>query len=300
MKWFKRIGLFILTNLLIMITLNILMLILSNVFGIRLHGNTYTALILFSLVWGMGGAFISLLLSKVMAKWMMGVEIIDPSTNHPQYRDIVQSVHRMAKQAGLEKMPEVGIYESPEINAFATGPSRNNSLVAVSTGLLQAMNTEEIEGVIGHEVAHVANGDMVTMTLIQGIVNAFVIFFSRILSSIIASNVEEKNRPWVQAIVHIALSIALTILGSMVVAYFSRRREFRADAGGAQYAGRYKMIAGLEKLRRQFDYLPDENNDNMATLKISSRSGGFLALLSTHPPLEERIARLKSANNTNS
>jgi heat shock protein HtpX len=294
MKWFKRIGLFILTNILIMITINILIVVLSNVFGIRIGGNTYAGLMMFSLVWGMGGAFISLLMSKVMAKWMMGVQILDPQSNRPDERALIEMVNRFSQRAGIEKMPEVGIYDSPEINAFATGPSRNNSLVAVSTGLLQTMNSDEIEGVIGHEVAHIANGDMVTMTLIQGIVNAFVIFFSRILSAVIASSVEEKNRPWVQGLLHILLSIVLTILGSMVVAYFSRRREFRADAGGAQYAGRHKMIAGLEKLRRQFDQLPPENNDNMATLKISSRGGGFLALLSTHPPLEERIAKLQS------
>jgi heat shock protein HtpX len=190
-------------------------------------------------------------------------------------------------------MPEVGIYHSPEVNAFATGPSRDNSLVAVSSGLLNRMTRSEIEGVIGHEVAHIANGDMVTMTLIQGVVNAFVMFFSRILARLIASNVSENARHAVYFSLSIAFDIAFSILGSLVVAYYSRVREFRADLGGARYAGREKMIAGLRRLQSLFDQLePDDSS--VATLKISSRPTGLMALFSTHPPLEERIRRLET------
>jgi len=296
MKWFKRISLFLLTNILVMITISIAFSLITSFFGLNRYSNYYSWLIVFSAVWGMGGAFISLLMSKMMAKWMMGVQIIDPQTRDMRHQEILQMTHNLARRAGLGKMPEVGIFESPEINAFATGPTKNNSLVAVSTGLLQSMSKDEVEGVLGHEVAHIANGDMVTMTLIQGIVNAFVLFFSRIIAQVLASNVEEKYRGIVHFVATIVFDILFTILGSIAVSYFSRAREFRADYGGATFAGRSKMLAGLRKLQAQYDRIqPESANSNMATLKISSKQSGIMALLSTHPALEDRIAALEKA-----
>lgn len=294
----KRVFLFIVTNLLVVLTLTLVTNIIMSFMGVRLAGSQMTTLILFSAVWGMGGAFISLMMSKMMAKWMMGVKIIDANTSHPDMREIVQMVHRISQQAGLPKVPEVGIYESPEINAFATGPSKSNSLVAVSTGLLTKMNRDEIEGVIGHEIAHIANGDMVTMTLIQGIVNAFVLFLSRIISNILASQVEERNRHTVQFMLTILFDIVFTILGSIVVNYFSRQREYRADAGGAGLTSRHKMIAGLRRLQAVYESPsnvgPEDASTALDTLKISAHPrGGIRALFMTHPPLSERIARLE-------
>lgn len=293
MMWLKRISLFIITNILVMATLSIAWAIISSFLGLRGGGNQIPYLMMFSLVWGMGGAFISLMMSKIMAKWMMGLKIISPNTNNPNEREVLTMVHSLAQRAQLPKMPEVAIYDSPEINAFATGPSKNNSLVAVSTGLLQRMTREEVEGVIGHEVAHIANGDMVTMTLIQGIVNAFVLFFSRIVSSIIANQVEERSRDAVRMITTLVLDIIFTILGSIVVNYFSRQREFRADYGGARLAGRDKMIGGLRKLQSQYQMIHSDSGA-LSTLKISNKSSGIMALFSTHPPLEERIKRLQT------
>lgn len=295
----KRILLFILTNILVMVTLNIVVHLIAGFFGVDVSSSQYGFLMMWCVVWGMGGAFISLLMSKFMAKWMMGVKIIDPKTTDPEQRDLVLMVENLARRARLPKMPEVGFYESPEINAFATGPSKSNSLVAVSSGLLRRMNKDEVEGVLGHEIAHIANGDMVTMTLIQGVVNAFTMFLARILSSVIASQVEERNRGMVRFLLTIVFDIVFTILGSIVVNYFSRLREFRADIGGAKFSSREKMIAALQKLQANFESQREDQNlpeDKLATLKISGRRGGFLALLSTHPELSDRIARLKSAS----
>ena len=290
---FRRYFVFFLTNILVMITISIMFNIIVHFMGLNRMSGYLPFVMVFSIVWGMGGAFISLLLSKVMAKWAMGVQIIDPANTSGQYSTLIATVYNLAKKAGLEKMPEIGIYNSPEINAFATGRSRNSSLVAVSSGLLTGMSHEEVEGVLGHEIAHIANGDMVTMTLIQGVVNAFVLFLSRIAAMILAQNVEEKNRGMIQWIATMIFDIFFTILGSIVVMYFSRQREFRADAGGANYAGREKMIAGLQRLKSQVNsLLPDEHG--MATMKITSRPSGFLSLFSTHPSLDERIERLKN------
>lgn len=293
MMWAKRIGLFILTNLLVLTTISITISLIQSFTGIQLNNSSYIGLLLMCMVWGFGGAFISLLLSKWMAKRMMGVKIIEPGTTNATEMELVGMVHRMAQNAGLSKMPEVGIYDSPDMNAFATGPSKRNSLVAVSTGLMRTMNKAEIEGVIGHEVAHIANGDMVTMTLLQGTVNAFVMFLARIIANIASSQVDERNRHMVYFGVSIALDILLGILGSLVVAYFSRFREYRADAGGASYAGREKMIAGLRKLQSTYDRLEPDDRP-MAAFKISNRPSGLMALFSTHPPLEKRIERLQN------
>ena len=288
----KRVLLFILTNLAILLTLNFALNVISVLFGISLDPSSYSGLMLFAVIWGTGGAFISLLISKWIAKQAMGVRVISPNTMNPTEQEILQMVYSIARRAGLRTMPEVGIYDSPELNAFATGPSRNNSLVALSTGLLHRMNRDEVEGVIGHEVAHIANGDMVTMTLIQSVVNVFVIFFSRLLARVIASNTNENNRYWVYFSLAMLFELIFGLLGSLVVAYFSRLREYRADKGGAIYAGRDKMIAGLKKLKAVFHHLePDDSS--LATLKISSKPSGILALFSTHPPLEERIRRLE-------
>lgn len=298
MQFFKRILLFGLVNILIVVTISLIL----NLLGVRPYldarGIDYEQLMLFCLVWGMGGAFISLALSKVLAKWMMGVKLVDPNTHDPDLRSLVQKVHSLARSASLTKMPEVGIYNSPEVNAFATGPSRRNSLVAVSSGLLTRMNANEIEGVLGHEISHIANGDMVTMTLIQGIINAFVMFFARIISFAIASAMrgdrDEGPSRFLQFGLTFLFEIIFGLLGAMVVSAFSRYREFRADHGSAKIAGREKMISALEALRRLYDITDVEQKAAVATLKISGRRNGFLALLSTHPTLESRIQRLRT------
>lgn len=292
MKWFKRIGLFLAVNVLVMITISIFLNVVLPMFGIRLDPASSLGLLGFCFVWGMGGAFISLLLSKTMAKWGMGVRIIDETSMNAQEREVVSMVHRMAQAANLPKMPEVGIYDSPDVNAFATGPSRKNSLVAVSTGLLDNMTKGEVEGVVGHEVAHIANGDMVTMTLIMGIVNSFAMFLSRTLAKLLASQMDEKIAGVAYFAMTIVFDIAFTILGSIAVSYFSRRREYRADYGGAMYAGRDKMIAGLRRLQSMYDRMEPDNR-SLATLKISNKPVGIMALFSTHPSLESRIERLQ-------
>ncbi len=291
MAWLKRLFLFALTNLLVIVTISLTL----NLLGVRPYlsarGIDYNALLVFCLVWGMGGAFISLALSRVMAKWMMGVQVIDPRTATGAAADLVRTVHALAERAGLPAMPEVGVYESPELNAFATGPTRSRALVAVSTGLLADMDRGQLEGVLGHELTHVANGDMVTMTLIQGVVNAFVMFLARIIAFAVARSSEREDSRGMQSLITIVLEIAFSLLGSMVVAAFSRWREYRADAGGARLAGREKMIAALQELQRRYE--PLENRPALATLKIAGKSGGLLALFASHPPLDERIARLR-------
>ena len=292
MAWLKRISLFLVVNILVMITISFVL----NIFGVRpyLDANNidYQSLMIFCLAWGMGGAFISLGLSRIMAKMMMRVKVINPSTATGPQKEIVDMVHRFAKTSGITTMPEVGIYDSPEINAFATGPTKNRSLVAVSTGLLNRMDRDQVEGVIAHEMAHISNGDMVTMTLIQGIINAFVMFIARIIAFAVSQNAKEESRPMIRFAVTMVLEIVLSILGAIVVSYFSRLREFRADAGGARFAGREKMISALKGLQGTLGRI-DNEQPAYATLKISGKPGGLMALLSTHPPLEERIRRLE-------
>lgn len=290
----KRILLFLATNILVLITISIVTSLLGVNRYFDAQGLNYNALLAFCLIWGMGGAFISLGLSRVMAKFAMGVKVIDPETRDPMLQDLVHRVHGLAQAAGLSKMPEVGVYQSPELNAFATGPSKNRSLVAVSTGLLQRMNRDEVDGVLGHEIAHVANGDMVTMTLVQGVVNAFVMFFARIIAYAVSQNVRDEARYMVHFLTTIVLEIAFSFLGMFVVAGFSRYREYRADAGGARLAGRHKMIAALKALQMNMNVrLPEDRQASVATLKIFGKGSGLMAFLSTHPPLEERIRRLE-------
>jgi len=245
---------------------------------------------MFSLVWGFGGALISLAISRWMAKQAMGVQLVDGRTGHADLDWLYSTVEQLTRKAGL-LMPEVGIYESPEVNAFATGPSKTRSLVAVSSGLLRSMRREEVEGVLAHEVSHIQNGDMVTMTLIQGVVNAFVIFFARVIANIVRQLVDEKVSYLVYTLTAIVLDIALGVLGMVVVAWFSRAREYRADAGAAVLSSRGNMIAALKRLMANKE-LVDNTQPQLATMKINGGKG-FLSLISTHPPLESRIAALE-------
>jgi heat shock protein HtpX len=296
MAFMKRIGLFLLTNLLVMVTIGIVWSIVSHFLGLAGLNSQIPFLMAFCAVWGMGGAFIALLMSKWSAKMFHGVKIIDANTTNAEHRALLNKVHDFARRAQLPKMPEVGIYDSADINAFATGPSKKNSLVAVSTGLLQRMNEAEVDGVLAHEVAHIANGDMVTLTLVQGLVNSFVLFFAKIVGFIAGQAVEENKRFMVEIVVSIAAQILFGILGTMVVARFSRAREFRADTGGARLAGRDRMIAALSALQRNVESIDPHTPEAVAAFKISSRPSGFMALFSTHPPLEDRIRALQTQN----
>lgn len=288
----KRIFLFVVTNLAVVVTLSAVLNVLGVTGYIRPGGIDYGALAVFCLIWGMGGAFISLQLSRWMAKRAMGVQLVDGRTGHDEADWLFRTVERLTRQAGLP-MPEVGIYESPEVNAFATGPSRSRSLVAVSSGLLRRMTRPEVEGVLAHEVAHIQNGDMVTMTLIQGVVNAFVMFASRIIAGIVRNMVDERNAHLISYLVTIVLDIAFGIVGAVVVAWFSRAREFRADAGAAALAGRQQMIAALQRLRQTHE-LVEPGHEALATMKIAGGNNRWMLLFSTHPPLEARIAALEA------
>ncbi len=289
---FKRIGLFLATNLAVMVLLGIVLSVLQNVFGVTLGNNG--VLLVFAAIFGFGGSLISLLISKWSAKRATGMHLIEQPRNEAETW-LFNTVRRQAEAAGI-KMPEVGIYDAPEINAFATGPSRNNSLVAVSTGLLRAMDRDEAEAVLAHEVSHVANGDMVTMALIQGVLNTFVIFLARIVGRIIDSALtgnREGGGIAYFAIVFV-LDIVFGIFASIIAMWFSRWREFRADAGGANLAGREKMIAALQKLASTYGQstLPSQ----VKAFGISgSVGGGFKRLFMSHPPLAERIQALRDA-----
>ena len=289
-----RIALFLATNFAIMIVLTLVMAIISNVFGIQLGG--YERMMVISAVIGFSGALISLFMSKTMAKRSMGVHVIEQPSN-PTEQWLVQVVARLAKQAGIG-MPEVGIFHAHDPNAFATGWNRNNALVAVSTGLLENMSQDEVEAVLAHEVSHVANGDMVTMTLIQGVVNTFVYFFSMIIGRFV-DRVVFKNEEGVgfgYYITQMIAQILLSFLASIIVMWFSRWREFRADAGGARLAGREKMIAALQRLKAAHE--PPELPSEMAAFGIhgpETVSDKVKKLFSSHPPLDERIEALRRA-----
>lgn len=299
----KRVVLFFALNMLVVLTISVILSVLNVKPYLTQHGLDFTSLMIFCLIWGMGGAFISLGLSRMMAKWLMGVHIIDPETNNPEQRRLLQTVYRLSEAANLPKMPEVGMYDSPELNAFATGPSRRRSLVAVSSGLLNRMSQEELDGVIGHEVAHIANGDMVTMTLLQGVVNAFVMFLARILAYAASGLGQSRSRSSQGSLMSFRIftfifEIIFMALGMMVIAVYSRFREFRADRGGAQLAGKHQMISALEALKKTAT-IHDTAHEKPAfqTMKISHRPRtGFLSLFATHPPLDERIERLRQDN----
>jgi heat shock protein HtpX len=289
----KRIFLFLATNIAIVLTLSVVASILGIGNYLGRQGMDISGLAMFCLFWGMGGAFISLLMSRWIAKRATGVQLVQGRTGNSQADWLYQTIERLTRQAGLP-MPEVGVYPSDEVNAFATGPSKNRSLVAVSSGLLRSMRPEEVEGVLAHEVTHIANGDMVTMTLLQGVINAFVMFLARIIAYVVVrggSDSRSRGSSGLEFLVVIVLQIVLGILGSLVVAWFSRQREFRADAGGAHLAGRPRMIAALQRLKASQE-LVDPSHQALATMKING-TRGWAALFSSHPPLEVRIAALE-------
>ena len=291
----KRLFLFLATNLAIIVVMSITFRLLGfegilDEKGINLDLN---ALLVFSALFGMSGSFISLALSKWIAKSSTGAQVIVTPQNETESW-LFNTVQQQARMAGIG-MPEVAIYDSPEMNAFATGANRNNALVAVSTGILEQMNRDELEAVLGHEISHIANGDMVTLTLIQGVVNTFVIFLSRVVGFLVDRFVFRVERGFGPAylITVIIMQILLSILASMIVMWFSRRREFRADGGGAGLAGTHKMIAALKRLQKQ--HSPAGLPDQLSAFGISGgRKSGLKRLFMSHPPLEERIAALES------
>lgn len=289
----KRVLLFLATNLAVIVVLGIVTRLLGLDAWFTQQGINYSALLIFAAIFGMGGAFISLMISKWSAKRMTGARVIEQPRNEVESW-LLATVQRQAQQAGIG-MPEVAIFDSPQPNAFATGANKNKSLVAVSTGLLANMNRDEIEAVLGHEVSHVANGDMVTLTLIQGVVNTFVIFAARVVGYVVDSalrgNREGGGIGIGYFVTTIIAEILFGILASIVVMWFSRYREFRADHGGAQLAGRHKMIAALKRLQQsQEGALPDQ----LAAFGIKGAMGkGFRRLFMSHPPLSERIAALQ-------
>ena len=290
----KRIVLFLATNFAILVVLSIVVQLLGLEPVLADGGLNLGSLLAFAAVMGMGGAFISLAMSKWSAKRMVGAHVIEQPSSEIE-RWLVETVRRQAQVAGIG-MPEVAIYEAPEVNAFATGMSRNSALVAVSTGLLRAMDRGEAEAVLAHEVSHVANGDMVTLALIQGVVNTFVIFLSRVIGHVVDRVVFKTERGHGPAyfVTLIVAQMVLGILASIIVFWFSRQREFRADAGAARLSGRGKMIAALERLRAAHE--PAPLPDKMAAFGISGGAGaGLKRLFMTHPPLEERIAALQRA-----
>jgi len=289
----KRIVLFVLTNLAVMVVLGITASLLGVNRFLDANGLNLGMLLGFAAVMGFGGAIISLLISKPMAKWTTGAVIINDSAD-PTHRWIVQTVRRFSEKAGIG-MPDVALYQG-EPNAFATGAFKNSALVAVSTGLLQNMTKEEVEAVIGHEVAHVANGDMVTMTLIQGVMNTFVVFLSRVIGYFVDRVILKNDRDGVGIgyyVTTIVLDIVLGVLAAVVVAWFSRRREFRADADAARLMGRKQpMINALARLGRLEPGALPQAVQNMG---ISSKPSGLMALFSSHPPIEDRIRALQQA-----
>ncbi len=292
----KRILLFVATNIAVLFVLSISASILLRALGIQEipGGLNLQALVIFAAVIGFGGSFISLAMSKWMAKRATGATVIEQPRNSTE-QWLIETVRRQAKQAGIG-MPEVAVYEAPDVNAFATGMSRDSALVAVSTGLLNAMDKDEAEAVLGHEITHVSNGDMVTLALIQGVLNTFVIVLSRVVGYFVDRVILKNERGagigfFVSSLV---AQIVLGILASMIVMWFSRQREFRADAGGAKLAGRDKMIAALNRLKVMHE--PAQLPDQMAAFGISGApAGGFKRLFMSHPPLDERIAALKQA-----
>jgi heat shock protein HtpX len=290
----KRLFLFILTNLAVVAVITIVLSLLGIGRYVGPGGLNLGALAMFCLVWGMVGSFISLALSRFLAKTAMGVRLVDGRSGQEELDWLYRTVQRLTQQAQLP-MPEVGFYESNEVNAFATGPSRSRSLVAVSSGLLRGMRRDEVEGVLAHEVAHIANGDMVTMALLQGVINAFVMFLARIVAFAIASrgNSRDDRSPMMEYMIVMVLQVVFGVFGAMVTSWFSRQREFRADRGGATLAGRDRMIAALRRLAMNRE-LVEVQHQELAAFKINGMRS-WMALLSTHPPLEARIAALERA-----
>ncbi|MDF1766041.1 MAG: protease HtpX [Gammaproteobacteria bacterium] len=279
----KRIVLFLLTNFAVLLVLGVVLSILMPALGLDSSSNA--GLLVISAVFGMGGSFISLAMSKWIAKRSVGAHVIEQPRNDSE-RWLVSTVDAQARKAGIG-MPEVAIYDSPEINAFATGMSRNNALVAVSTGLLRSMSQDEAEAVLGHEISHIANGDMVTLTLIQGVLNTFVFFFARIAANAINRG---SNNHFVYFMTVMAFQAVFGMLASVIVMWFSRQREYRADSGGATLAGKQKMIAALQKL--QGNQMESQLDGQLTAFGISGKRG-MSEMFMSHPPLEKRIAALR-------
>jgi heat shock protein HtpX len=291
----KRIFLFLLTNIAIVVMLSLVLSILGVGQYIGPGGLDIQSLMVFCLVWGMGGAFISLQMSRFIAKRATGVQLVDGRSGNPEADWLFATVARLTQTANLP-MPEVGIYDSAEVNAFATGPSKKRSLVAVSSGLMRSMRQDEVEGVLAHEVAHIANGDMVTMTLLQGVINAVVMFLARIIAFafVRGSSRDDDSRGgsyMMSWMVIMVLEMTLGIFGSLITAWFSRQREFRADRGGATFAGRDRMLNALKRLAANRE-LVDTQHQALATLKINGAKS-WMVFFSTHPPIEARIAALE-------
>lgn len=286
----KRVFLFLATNLAIIVVLSVFLSIIG------IDPRSMGGMLAIAVVFGMGGSFISLAMSKTIAKTATGAQLISHPSNAVE-RWLVETVARQAQQAGIG-MPEVAIYNAPDVNAFATGMKRDDALVAVSTGLLQQMSRDEAEAVLGHEVSHVANGDMITLALIQGVVNTFVIFLARLVAGAIDAFLQgdEEGEGGLGFLGYMAVTIVmeliLGVLASVIVMWFSRQREFRADAGGASLAGRQKMIAALERLRALHE--PSRLPDQMAAFGITGKASGLAYLFMSHPPLEQRIAALQA------
>jgi heat shock protein HtpX len=289
----KRIFLFVLTNLAVLALLSVVLFIVENVFGVHLMQGGTGGLLVFAAIFGFGGSFISLALSKWTAKRMMGVRVIDNPQSELE-RWLIGTIKRLADQAHIG-MPEVGIFDAEEMNAFATGARRNAALVAVSSGLLRSMSRTQVEAVLGHEITHVANGDMVTLALLQGVLNTFVIFLARIIGGIVDRAILRNDRQGSGIGFFLTTMLAQFVLGiiaSVIVCWYSRRREFRADRGGADLAGAGNMIDALQMLRRsQGEPMPQQ----LQAFGINTgSSGGIMRLFMTHPPLDERIAALKT------
>lgn len=289
----KRVFLFLITNLAIVFVLAVALRVFGLEWLLFQYGIDFWPLLAFSFIFGMGGAFISLRISKWTAKRWMGLTVIDEPQNNTEIW-LVNTVQNYARAANIA-MPEVAVYDSPEPNAFATGPSRNNSLVAVSTGLLRSMKPDQASAVLGHEVSHVANGDMVTLTLLQGVLNTFVIFLSRVIGYVVDRALHrdgEGGYGMGYFVTVIVTQILLGILASLVVSWYSRRREYRADAGGAYLAGKASMIGALEALQRSVE--PEHMPEQLEAMGIAGvRKGGLRMLFASHPPLEDRIAALR-------
>jgi heat shock protein HtpX len=297
----KRILLFLATNFLVVLTVSFIVNALGLQPALSARGIDYRSLLIFCAVWGFAGSFISLQLSRWMAKMSMGVQLIDPA-NPPDQESarIVGVVRDVCRRAGLETLPEIGIYNSPEVNAFATGPSRSRSLLAISTGLLNSMDSKAVEGVIGHEVTHIVNGDMVTMTLLQGVANTFVMFFARLIAFFIDNAMRSRDNErggglgyFGRYLVIMVLESVLMLLSSVVVYWFSRRREYAADMGSARMLGRETMIHALEQLGAATGQT-DDRAPALSTFKINGHGRGLAALLfSSHPPIPQRIEALR-------
>jgi len=287
---FKRIALFVLLNFCIVISLSLIIGIFGLYPRITAYGYEWKSLAVFCLVWGMGGAFISLALSRKIAKWMLKVKIVDDS--HP----LKAKIRALAARAHLKHVPEVGIFESNMVNAFATGPTQKRSLIAVSSKLLETMEGSELDAVLGHEMAHIKNGDMVTMTLLQGVVNAFVMFLARIIASFLGGGRDRRNGAGAYFLTVWLLEVVFMVFGAMVICFYSRRREYRADIGGARFSSRSSMIAALKRLGKAHTNEREAMPQSMRAMMIRpTRATGFLSLFATHPPIEERVRRLEQS-----